>query len=97
MKTRIAVVWLLLVAVCVLADEKVISVKFNKDDLDKTPTGWKAAQTGKGASVWKIVADDSAPSKTGDAMGMPFLSLDKNLFSSSSLAPSTNASNSFVP
>jgi hypothetical protein len=40
--------------------------RWNKDDLGKLPSGWKAAQTGKGkGSVWKIVADDSAPSKTG--------------------------------
>jgi 3-keto-disaccharide hydrolase len=68
MRTRIAVVGLLLVAVCALADDKGVSVSFRKDDLDKTPTGWKAAQTGKGASVWKIVADESAPSKTGLAL-----------------------------
>ena len=37
-----------------------------KEDLGKLPTGWKAAQTGKGdGRVWKVVADDSAPSKRG--------------------------------
>jgi hypothetical protein len=41
-------------------------VGFAADDLNKVPKAWKAAQTGKGAgSVWKVVADDSAPSKTG--------------------------------
>ena len=44
-------------------------VRFSKDDLGKVPAGWKAAQTGKGAgSVWKVVADDTAPSKTGFAL-----------------------------
>jgi RNA polymerase sigma factor (sigma-70 family) len=39
---------------------------WKKDDLGKLPAGWKAAQTGEGkGSVWKIVADDSAPSKSG--------------------------------
>ena len=33
-----------------------------KDDLGKVPAGWKAAQTGKGeGSVWKVVADETAP------------------------------------
>jgi hypothetical protein len=48
------------------ADEKERSFRFAKDDSGKVPTGWKAAQTGKGeGSVWKVVADDTAPSKTG--------------------------------
>jgi hypothetical protein len=47
------------------ADEKGKVFKFAKDDADKLPAGWKNAQTGKGASVWKVVADDTAPSKTG--------------------------------
>ena len=33
------------------------------------PAGWKAAKTGSGAgSVWKVVADESAPSKSGFAL-----------------------------
>jgi hypothetical protein len=41
-------------------------VGFAAEDVNKVPQGWKAAQTGKGAgSVWKVVADVSAPSKTG--------------------------------
>ncbi len=47
------------------AEDKVRSFAFGKDDVGKLPTGWKAAQTGKGESVWKVVADDTAPSKTG--------------------------------
>ena len=40
--------------------------RFTKGDLGKVPAGWKADQTGKGVgSVWKVVADDTAPSKTG--------------------------------
>src|SRR5215472_11849536 len=40
--------------------------KFSKDDVGKLPAGWKAEQTGKGrGSVWKVVADDTAPSKSG--------------------------------
>jgi hypothetical protein len=35
-------------------------------DLGKLPPGWVAAQTGQGqGSVWKVVADDTAPSKAG--------------------------------
>ncbi len=48
------------------ADEKPRTFTFGKDDLGKTPKGWTAASTGKGeGSVWKVVADDTAPSKTG--------------------------------
>jgi hypothetical protein len=50
------------------ADDKGRTMKFSKDDAGKTPMGWKAAQTGKGESVWKVVADDTAPSKTGYAL-----------------------------
>jgi hypothetical protein len=51
------------------ADEKTRSVRFGKDDLGKVPAGWKAAQTGKGeGSVWKVVADKTAPSRTGYAL-----------------------------
>jgi hypothetical protein len=40
--------------------------RFKKDDLGKVPAGWKADRTGKGeGSVWKVVADETAPSKTG--------------------------------
>lgn len=42
------------------------ALKLTKDNLDKLPTGWAAAKTGKGeGSVWKVTADDSAPSKSG--------------------------------
>lgn len=38
---------------------------FTADDVDKTPEGWEIAQTGEGnGSVWKVVADESAPSQT---------------------------------
>jgi hypothetical protein len=42
------------------------AVRFSKDDVGKVPAGWKAEKTGKGqGSVWKVVADDTAPFKTG--------------------------------
>src|SRR5262245_40842644 len=46
---------------------KARTFRFGKGDLGKVPDGWKAAQTNKGAnsSIWKVVADDTAPSKTG--------------------------------
>jgi hypothetical protein len=49
-------------------DDKAVLIKFSKDDVGKTPTGWKSAQTGKGESVWKVVADDTAPSNSGYAL-----------------------------
>jgi hypothetical protein len=46
--------------------EKTREFLFAKGDLGKVPAGWKAAQTGKGeGSVWKVVADATAPSKSG--------------------------------
>ena len=48
------------------ADDKPRTITFGKADLGKTPKGWTAASTGKGeGSVWKVVADDTAPSKSG--------------------------------
>jgi hypothetical protein len=49
-----------------VAEGKMQSFTFAKTDAGKVPTGWNAEQTGKGeGSVWKVVADDTAPSKTG--------------------------------
>jgi hypothetical protein len=59
---------LLILAGFLAADEKPL-VRFTKEDLGKVPRGWKAAQTGKGqGSVWKVVADETAPSKSGVAL-----------------------------
>jgi hypothetical protein len=55
----------LLATTLLAADKKAPALKLGKDDVGKLPAGWKAAQTGKGQSVWKVVADDTAPSKTG--------------------------------
>jgi hypothetical protein len=56
-----------LASAAVWADEgKVRAFKFGKDDAGKLPAGWKAEQTGKGeGSVWKVVEDATAPSKSG--------------------------------
>jgi hypothetical protein len=56
----------LAIAVARAEESKERAFKFNKDDVGKVPAGWKAEQTGKGeASVWKVVADETAPSKSG--------------------------------
>ena len=48
------------------ADDKARTLTFAKDDLNKVPKGWTADKTGTGdGSVWKVVADDTAPSKKG--------------------------------
>jgi hypothetical protein len=45
------------------------TITFSKDDAGKLPRGWKAEHTGKGeGSMWMVVADDTAPSKTGYAL-----------------------------
>jgi hypothetical protein len=39
---------------------------FGQDDVGKPPAGWKAEYAGDGkGSVWKVVGDDTAPSRTG--------------------------------
>jgi hypothetical protein len=44
-------------------------IAFTKDAVGKLPAGWKAAQTGEGqGSVWTVVADDTAPSKSKKAL-----------------------------
>lgn len=45
------------------------TMTFSKDSLDKVPTGWRIDHTGKdGGGVWKVVADDTAPSKKGHVL-----------------------------
>jgi len=75
-RTIMATTILLAAAAFAVADEKNTLFKFGKDDLGKTPSGWTAAQTGKGESVWKVVADDTVPSKTGFALAQT--TADKN-------------------
>ena len=61
-----AAVVVLMGAVLAAADDGKPLLSLTKDDIGKLPTGWKAAQTGKGeGSVWKVTADDTAPSKSG--------------------------------
>lgn len=57
------------------ADKKSASITFAKESLGKLPPGWKAAQTGDGkGSVWKVVADETAPSKSGFALAQTAVS-----------------------
>jgi hypothetical protein len=50
-------------------EDKARTFRFGKDDAGTVPAGWKAAKTGMGeGSVWKVVADDTAPSKSGFAL-----------------------------
>jgi hypothetical protein len=66
----IPVLTLAAVGLLAVADEpKEMKVTFDKKDEGKVPPGWKADKTGKGeGSVWKVVADDTAPSKSGFAL-----------------------------
>src|SRR5262245_57132681 len=42
------------------------TITFSKESAGKLPTGWKVAKTGKeDGSAWSVVADDTAPGKTG--------------------------------
>jgi hypothetical protein len=48
------------------ADEKARTIRFSDKEEGKMPSGWKAEHTGQGeGSIWKVVADDTAPSKSG--------------------------------
>src|SRR5262245_25068020 len=73
MRTRqaffVAILALGLAGASTAAGDKTRVFRFGKDDQGKVPTGWKADRTGKGeGSVWKVVADDTVPSKTGYAL-----------------------------
>jgi hypothetical protein len=64
--------WTTVVALVALAgtpawgNDKQRAFKFHKEDLGKVPAGWKAEKTGKGeGSMWKLVTDETAPSKSG--------------------------------
>ncbi len=42
------------------------TISFSKKELGNVPKGWTVDQTGSGeGSVWKVVADETSPSKTG--------------------------------
>src|SRR5262245_57288773 len=71
MKTFLAgMVTATMFAAVLCAQERKMHPKgFDKDSLGKLPAGWKAGHTGKdGAGVWKVVADDTAPSKKGHVL-----------------------------
>ena len=62
--------WIIVTTAAVLAsgfaDEKGRIYRFTKGDVGNVPTGWRADKTGTGqGSVWKVVEDDTAPSKSG--------------------------------
>ena len=60
---------LLLAALSPAAGGPARDFRFTRDSLGKLPAGWKAERTGKGkGSVWKVVADATAPGKTGHAL-----------------------------
>ena len=70
MRWTTMVVVIALAGAVAFADEgKVRTFNFSKDDAGKLPNGWKAEKTGRGeGSVWKVVEDDTAPSKSGVAL-----------------------------
>jgi hypothetical protein len=72
MKTFVlpAALFALLFPVLLVAEEgKARLLTFGKDGPGKVPEGWTAGHTGKGgAGSWKVVADDTAPSKAGHAL-----------------------------
>ncbi len=66
MRRMTVLVVLLLGAALAAGEEKKPLFQLGKSDEGRLPAGWKAAKTGKGeGSVWKVVADETAPSKSG--------------------------------
>src|SRR6516162_11332165 len=70
MRWTTVVALIALVGAAAWAEEgKERALTFSKGDIYKVPKGWKAEKTGKGeGSVWKVVKDDTAPSKSGVAL-----------------------------
>jgi hypothetical protein len=70
MQATTAVVLVALAGAAVWTDEgKDRAFKFSKADLGKVPASWKAEKTGKGeGSVWVVVEDKTAPSRSGLAL-----------------------------
>ena len=65
----VLVMSVLLGSVALAEDEKAKTYRFSKNDEGKVPAGWTADKTGKGeGSIWKVVADDTSPSKSGFAL-----------------------------
>jgi hypothetical protein len=53
-------------AIVLGAHQGVRAIRFSQKDEGKLPSDWTSAHTGKGeGSVWKVVTDDTAPSKSG--------------------------------
>lgn len=66
MRSLPALLLIALFGAALIADEKSSPLQWTREDLGKLPSGWRAEKTGKGdGSVWKVVADESAPSKSG--------------------------------
>jgi hypothetical protein len=69
MRWLTSLAFVLLSSMPLLAGEKGRTITFSRDSLDKLPAGWKADHTGKGGGgSWKVVADDTAPSRKGHAL-----------------------------
>jgi hypothetical protein len=67
--SRIAIAAVISFSGIVMAADSSLSFRLTSTDVGKLPRGWSAAQTGDGqGSVWKVVADASAPSKSGFAL-----------------------------
>jgi hypothetical protein len=64
---RIAVLLTILLGAPLLGAADETKLTFSKVDANKLPRGWKAEQTneGKDSSIWKVVPDKTAPSKSG--------------------------------
>jgi Domain of Unknown Function (DUF1080) len=69
-RTALTFAALAVTGITVGADEgKERVFRFEKGDVGKVPAGWTAGKTGSGAgSVWKVVEDATAPSKSGLAL-----------------------------
>ncbi|MCX8108352.1 MAG: DUF1080 domain-containing protein [Verrucomicrobiae bacterium] len=53
----------LIMACCVAAVTRAEVVNFEDAETGKAPAGWTATQTGEGQAEWRVITDESAPSK----------------------------------
>jgi hypothetical protein len=66
MRWNLLMVAALLLGAAASAGENARTFTFGKADVGMVPSGWTVTKTGKGeGSVWKVVADETGPGKTG--------------------------------
>jgi hypothetical protein len=65
MKTGAGLLPLVLCCICIDSNESALAetTGFDQDPVGSPPIGWVCGVTGRGSPLWKVEADDTAPSK----------------------------------